>query len=338
MSVLGNKMTDKSYYFHEDSDGKYTYMIAGNFKRDNYNFVVELLLRPSSTNRTLVQREMYVRNVSGSTQEFQVFFGEDTKMGLASSSYADAVPIKDLGNNHGIFIAAGDYKLSITNETEDGFQHYVALSRKTNAPNWADRYDSNGNGDEKRNLNYGETLLDSTDSAYSLSWDKTTLANNQVAHFSSTIGETQSPYSLMHANKTYKNETNNTGKNNINDKLKFTLNITNNGYNANWNYRQLVDKIPEGLQIDPNSIKKSFNNGTEVSINPSDYDASTRTLTVPIAQSLTDNQTEKVTFEANITTDAISHLDSSGNLKTPVNSLVLIKKLPDQRRKQLMPQ
>ncbi|ATO46876.1 hypothetical protein C5L30_000685 [Companilactobacillus farciminis] len=315
MSVLGNKMTDKSYYFHEDSDGKYTYMIAGNFKRDNYNFVVELLLRPSSTNRTLVQREMYVRNVSGSTQEFQVFFGEDTKMGLASSSYADAVPIKDLGNNHGIFIAAGDYKLSITNETEDGFQHYVALSRKTNAPNWADRYDSNGNGDEKRNLNYGETLLDSTDSAYSLSWDKTTLANNQVAHFSSTIGETQSPYSLMHANKTYKNETNNTGKNNINDKLKFTLNITNNGYNANWNYRQLVDKIPEGLQIDPNSIKKSFNNGTEVSINPSDYDASTRTLTVPIAQSLTDNQTEKVTFEANITTDAISHLDSSGNLK-----------------------
>lgn len=315
MSVLGNKMTDKSYYFSKDSEGRYTYMIAGNFKRDNYNFVIELILRPSSTNRNLVQREMYVRNVSGSTQDFQVFFGEDTKLGLATNSAADAVPIQDLGDGHGIFIAAGDYKLSITNETEDGFQHYVALSRASNAPNWADRYDSDGNGDEKRNLNYGDKIIDSTDSAYSLSWDKTTLANNQVAHYSSTIGETQSPYSIMHASKSYKNETNNTGKNNINDKLKFTLNIVNNGYNADWYYRQLVDKIPEGLQIDPNSIKKVFDNGTEVAMDPSNYDSSSRTLTVPVAQSLTDNQAEAVTFEANITADAIDNLDSSGNLK-----------------------
>ena len=313
MSVLGNGMSNKSYYNYKDSDGRYTYMIAGTFKRDNYDFIIELILRPSTTNRALVQREMYVRNVSGSTQQYQTFFGEDTKLGLSTQSAADAVPIQDLGDGHGIFITYGGYKLSITNETDDGFQHYVAQSRATNAPNWAENY-VNGQGDERKNLAYGTHILDSTDSAYSLRWDTTTLANNAVAHYSSTIGETQSPYSMMHATKTYTNETSTNGKNNVGDKLKFTMKIINNGYGAQWYFRQLVDQIPKGLQIDASTIKKSFNGGTAVSMDSSDYDSSTRTLTVPTEQALTDNQYETVTFEANITQDAIDNLNSSGNL------------------------
>ena len=309
MSVLGNGMSNKSYYF--DST-RTKFMIAGTFKRDNYNFIIELILRPSPSNSAIVEREMYVRNVSGSTQKFQTLFGEDTKMGISNNVNADAVPIRDLGTSRGIYIENSPYKLSITNETTDGFNHYVGLTRATNSPNWGDRYDSDGNGDEKRNLNYSNELLNSGDSAYSLRWDTTTLANNAVAHYSSTMGETESPYSIPIASKTYVNEDNKTGINNMGDKLKFTLKLVNNGYGSNWYFRQLVDEMPAGLRIDTSSIKKSYNGQAAVAMDSSDYDSSTRVLTVPTEQSLTDDQYETVTFEAYITNDAPSIINNVG--------------------------
>jgi len=309
MSVLGNGMSNKSYYF---DNSRTKFMIAGTFKRDNYNFIIELILRPSPSNSAIVEREMYVRNVSGSTQQFQTFFAEDTKMGLANNYLADAVPTLDLGTGRGLFIENSPYKLSITNETTDGFNHYVGQNRHSNAPNWAERYDSDGNGDEKRNLSYGSTLFNSQDSAYSLRWDTTTLANNAVSHYSSTMGETESPYSVPVASKTYVNETRNTGINNYGDKLKFTLKLINNGYGSNWYFRQLVDQIPTGLRIDTSTIKKSYNGGTSVAMDPTDYDASTKVLTVPTEQSLTDDKYETVTFDAYITNDAPLTINNVG--------------------------
>ncbi|WP_404351058.1 isopeptide-forming domain-containing fimbrial protein [Companilactobacillus paralimentarius] len=159
---------------------------------------------------------------------------------------------------------------------------------------WIKGFDSKtGAGAEAKGYSYGNSITGSTavsDSSYTLKWDPTTLESGKTAHFGSTMGVTASPYALPVVSKTYTNETDSSGTNNIGDKLKFSLKVRNNGYGSSWTYEKLKDTIPDGLQIDPNSIVLTYNNGTYTSINASDYDASTKTLTIPPTLSLTDGQ------------------------------------------------
>ncbi|KRN96087.1 hypothetical protein [Companilactobacillus kimchiensis] len=317
MSVLGNGFSNKGYYYTDDKDSP-AYLIVGNFNRGTYNFTIEIILRPSPTNRAIIQREMYVKNNSGSQQQFQVLFGEDTKLGINANQGADSVPIYDLGNKRGLYIATGTkdngYKLSITNEIQDGFQHYAGMERKGNSPNWGGIFKPNGTGAEVNNNPAGTNILSTQDSAYSLRWDTTTLPAGKTAHFASTIGEIQSPYSLPIASKSYTNETRSDGTNKVGDKLKFTLHLVNNGYDAQWNSKEIVDQVPKGLQVDTSSIKRTTN-GVQVSDpDPSDFDATSRKLTIPMPFQLTDDKSETVTFEATLTKDALQNLDTNGKL------------------------
>jgi hypothetical protein len=331
-SVLGGNasgtnnegMTDKKFYKGTDENGNPAYKIMGNFtrtgnsgyKNGTYNLEIELLLRASPTNSAIVQREMYVKNTSSSNAEFITLFGQDTKLGAIDGGN-DNVPIYDMGNKQGLYIEDSylghSYRLMITNQMKDGFTHY---NGQTTSLNWASGLGGypDGNGAEQYNYAHGYKLTKNVDTSYVLSWDPVTLTPNQTAHFGSTMGVTAKPYSIPTPTKTYTNETRSTGENKVGDKLKFTPHLVNNGYGAKWNAQQIVDQLPKGLQIDTGSITRSSDGTTISQPDATDYDSENRTLTIPMPFSLTDNQSETVTFEATITDDALQNLDSSEKL------------------------
>lgn len=302
-------MQNKKFYIGKDSNGHAAYKIVGDFVRGTgtgsnvFDLKAEIVLRASPTNSAIVQRELFLTNNSSRTQSFQVLYGEDTKL-----SENDRVLIKDLGNSNGLFIEDGSYKLMVTNEIPDGFKYYAGQSYASGSMDWIKGFDSKtGAGAEAKNYKYGDPITGSsslTDSSYTLKWDPTTLKAGETAHYGSTMGVTASPYALPVVSKTYTNQTNSTGTNNIGDKLKFSLKVRNNGYGSSWTYEKLKDTIPDGLQIDPNSIVLTYNNGTSTPINASDYDASTKTLTIPPTLALTDGQEATISYNASITRDA----------------------------------
>lgn len=302
-------LLNKKYYYHLNSSGTPdAYKITGNFVRGNdYNLQVELLLRPSPNNPTIIQRELFLSNQSGKVQNFQIFFGEDTDLGdLSLDDYnSDNVPVYDLGNKTGIYVKQSSYKLAVSNTLKDGFTHYSGEEMSySGMHSWAASFDSKGNGQEAQN-NPANTRLtgNMTNSAYAVSWDPTTLQNNQTAHYASQIGVTSSPFAIPDPQKTYTNLSSSDGKNHVGNTLQFTLKMTNHGFNSSWAYHKLVDTLEKGLQYQPNSVKI---NGTSVSDSGGNvvFNNSDNTLTISPGLNLSDEQSATITFDATITNDA----------------------------------
>lgn len=313
-------LTDKKFYYAKLPSGEYAYKIVGNFTRTdagehngNFNLEVELLLRPSPTNSAIVQRELYVKNIGTSTTiPFTILFGEDTQLGASDNAADnDRVPINNLGNANGIYIEDyyNDYKLMVTNLTTDGFVSYSGQTYDSNGMNWAKKF--SGQNISGKGAEYGfknDNLLGdgiSGDTSYTLKWASKILAKNEVAHFGSTIGVTAKPFAIPTPQKSFINESRNDGTNMVGDTLKFKLNITNNGYGSKWNFKKIVDKLPTGLKVDAKSLRLNNNGGTTQVINPNNYDNTTNTITVAPALTLTDTQYATLTFEAQITNDAM---------------------------------
>jgi len=326
-SILGSNGTNtglgetKKYYQGHDNHGNDAFKIDGTFSRGNngatgdndFNLQAELLLRASPSNSAIAQRELFLKNNTNRTQTFQILFGEDTKL-----YKNDRVLVKDLGNKTGLFIENGTYKLMVTNELPDGFEYYSGQPFDSQKMNWASGFDANGNGAESKNYSYGDSISGSyilSDSSYSLKWKPTTLQPGQTVHFASTIGVTVNPYALPVPKKTYKNlTTGQTESNRVGDKLQFSLNIRNNGYQSSWSYNKIEDRIPDGLQIDPNSVTMTYNNGSGNVTQkiPDSYDATTKTLSFVPSITLGDGKQATVNYDATIT--------DAGGGKTLINT------------------
>lgn len=309
-------LKNKSYYVGGDKD-RPAYKIVGEFSRtassyngnQAYNLYAELVLRPSPTNAAIVQRELYLYNPNADTQSFQVLFGEDTALGTISN-VNDNVPIYSLGDGLGLYINNGmdssssASKLLVTNSMPDGFTDFTGqdISNDNNATNWVGHFDSSGKGQIDSSTD--QNLLGTGkhgNTAYTLKWPAVELGTKQQAHFGSTMGVTYSPYAVPNPTKTYTNETRSDGTNKVGDKLKFSLKMSNNGLNSKFNYSYLSDIIPEGFQLDTNSIKVDGN-----STNSFTYDSATRELNVNTNTTLGDNKSSVVTFETTITNAASS--------------------------------
>lgn len=301
-SLLTNKLENKKFYYGHDSNGNLALKVIGNFVRGtSYDLQAEVVLRASPSKAPIVQRELYLKNVSSKAQSYGVLFGEDTKMG------SDGVPIKDLGEGKGLFIQDGDYRLMISKNVTDGPSNYSGQQYNSNSMDWLKGFNSpnfSGTGAESENHVYGDILSELTsnngDTSYSVKWPYDTINPGETKHYNTIIGVTEKPYAMPITDKTYTNETSSDGKNRVGDKLKFKLTVGNYGFNSNWSYKTLVDKIPNGLTINPNSIKMTNGAGISASIPASNYDSSSNTLTIPMADSLTDGLSNTVTFEATI--------------------------------------
>ncbi len=305
-SLLSN-MTNKKIYTGTDKNGHLALKIVGDFVRGTgtgnnaFDLKAEILLRASPTNSADIQRKLYLTNNSDRTQSFQVMFGEDTKL-----SNNDRVSIKDLGTSNGLYIEDGSYKLMVTNQLPYGFDQYAGQEFTSGSMNWAKGFAKDGTGAESKGYAYGASITGTglIDSSYTLKWNPTTLSKGESSQYGSTMGVTANPYALPVVSKNYTNETTSDGKNNVNDKLKFNLKVKNNGYGSQWTYKTLKDKIPDGLQLDPNSITLTNNDGVTTTIPADDYDATTKTLTIPPALVLSDGQEATISYEATITREA----------------------------------
>lgn len=324
-------LINKKFYYAQLPSGKYAYKIIGNFIRTdagehngNFNLEVELLLRPSPTNSAIVQRELYIKNIgTDTTIPFTILFGEDTKLG-ASNSGNDLVPIKNLGNGTGIYIEdyynGGDYKLMVTNLTTDGFNSYSGQTYDSNMMNWARGFSGQniaGNGGEfgfKNDNLLGDGI--SGDTSYTLKWNSKTLAKNETAHFGSTIGVTAKPFAIPTPQKSFINESRKNGSNMVGDTLKFYLTITNNGYGSKWNFKKIIDKLPSGLKVNAKTLELISNSGGTQLLDPSNYDNTTNTVNVSPAMTLSDTKSATLTFEAQITNDALKSSSNEENTIT----------------------
>ncbi|WP_334340705.1 G1 family glutamic endopeptidase [Companilactobacillus sp. HBUAS56275] len=317
-----NRLSNKKYYVGTDANGNPAYKIVGDLKRNSktygvFDLKIELLMRADPNNSAIVQREMYVYNSSSTTQKFTTMFAEDTALGLMGKT--DQSYIYDMGEKRGLIITSradstDKYTLLITNKVKDGFDQYTGVAKDllTTPTNWLDGFKNSKNqssidgaGAEEAGNPYGTSLFKTSDgsarvvdTAYALKWNPTTLAPGETAHFVSTMGAMPQSAASPEVSKTYTNKTDSTGKNEVGDRLKFTMKVTNNGYGSQWSYDKLVDEIPEGLQIDTSTIRKSQNNGDFTEVPASSYDDSSRTLTVMPGYSLKDNEYATITFEA----------------------------------------
>jgi len=319
-----NSLSNKKYYIGTDKNGNPAYKIVGDLVRTSstygkYNLTVEILLRASESGSPVVQRELYVYNPTTESQSFTTMYAEDTALGLLGTT--DRSFIYDMGDSRGLIItsradSSNRYTLLITNKTQDGFNQYAGIGRdiQTHPTNWLNGFKNskgvmnvNGSGAEAENNKYGTSLFQNAggsqlvDTAYVLKWNPTVLPAGGVAHFSSTMGAMPQTASSPEVEKSYTNLTSpNAGKNEVSDRLKFTMKVTNNGYDASWSFDKLIDQLPKGLDIDPTTIKESNNGGAFTTLPESCYDSATRTVTVMPSFTLSDNQSATVTFEANV--------------------------------------
>ncbi|WP_334329195.1 isopeptide-forming domain-containing fimbrial protein [Companilactobacillus sp. HBUAS59699] len=303
-SILVNSLKNKQYYIGKDSNGNPAYRIVGDFVRNdsttgNFNLRAEIVLRRSPSGAPIVQRELYLKNNQSTSQSYGVLYGEDTKL-----SKNDSVVLKNLGGGKGLYMVDGGYQLVVSNNIKDGPTAYQAQYFTNTNSNWLTRFSPenfSGTGAEDPSNVYGSNIYNSPDSAYTVKWPYTTIKPGETKHYSTAMGVTEATYAVPDAEKTFTNETSSNGKNNVGDKLKFNLKITNNGSDSKWNYKELTDKIPAGLKVDLNSVKLTTPTGGTVSVTPGYSDS---VLSVPTNTTLTDGQSATITYEAVITPDA----------------------------------
>lgn len=323
----------KQFYTGTDANGKPVYKILGLYSKQN--LFVEVVLRPSITGAPIVQRELYVYNPDNNKKQFQTFFGEDTGLNPNNNDTSvDNVPMYAIGGGQGLYLMSGSKynpasKLFVTNSVSGGFKDFMGRVL-TNPVNWGVKGMSNGspitnpklpwssspgitengdtNDDAGTNLlktSTGENIVDTSknqDSAYTLRWPETNLLSGQVAEFSSTIGATVAGYAIPVVSKTYTNLTSpGSTVNHVGDKLRFTLNVKNEGYQSSWSMTNILDKMPAGLTIDKSTTLSSLINGDNIDFNPNTNLGDTG------------NNSASFTFDATINNQAPYNL-KNGNL------------------------
>lgn len=355
------RLKNKVYYTGTEN-GKKVFKIGGFIS--NQNMYAEILLRPDLSGAPIVQRELYLYNSSGSQKKFQIYYGEDTDMDSTGSNSSDNVPIYAIGNNQGLYLYSSktnptnSSKLFVTNNVTDGFDNYMGEAF-TSPYDWSskgkpangnagtltspkltfDKDDVNNIGDYSRAAGspllyglYGGAIVPivngagEQDSAYALRWKPTTLENGATAHYSSALGAVLAGYAIPTVSKTYVNKTRSNGTNQVGDTLQFTLSVSIDG--SSWNYNRLLDTLPTGLTIDPNSVKYTWTQkqSTGSGNDQHDVDVVQASGSVP-ASSINNNQIDYnsntnigdkgkyvVTFDATINNKAPLNLSAGGYL------------------------
>lgn len=304
------------------------------------------------------QFQTYFGEDTALTSDSTIF---DSTGSLDPGANGDNVPLYAIGGGQGLYINSGkstgssNSKLFVTNNVADGFKDFMGIAfsspysmavkgKSLNGGSVTGDITSpsltvgkNDTGDTNRPA--GSPLLWGTtasgglfpvvdrngnqNSAYTLRWNSTNLDPNKTAHFASTIGATISPYAVPIVTKTYTNPNQTNGLNHVGDTLHFKLKVDNQGLNSNWSFNKLVDDLPAGLQLDPNSVKFSstYFAGTTGSgedqkdvMKDGPYGSfinnSTSQLNVTPNAILKDKGTYTVTFDATVTLDALSNLSN----------------------------
>lgn len=310
-SVLVSKLSDKKYFVAKDNDGHIAMKVMGNFSRDGHRFLIEILLRPGvSDGNAKVYQDMYVKNISNTSDSFGVFYGGDTQLGND-----DGIPIKSLGNNEGMYIeGAADKESGSTTSTTPKYKLLLKIEGKdkptdfTGSERIADwlsgfasqKFSGSGIVNTSMGLERNKTIYDGMDSSYTLKWPYQTLQPGKTYHVQHEIQGLIGKIVRPEFSKTYQNLTAKDGKNHIGDQVKFTLNVENNGYQDALTGIKLDDHIDTFFNLDVNSIKLVKADGTKEAVPAAAYDPKTRKLSIPVKETVSDNQVISIEYTTQI--------------------------------------
>ena len=319
-----NAMSGKRYFTSVDKDGNQVSKIMGNFVRKDdagvtHNFEMEILLRHSDNDSSALSQELYVKNTEDTSQNYGILLGEMQNGPLSKQTSFKALP-----NNSGVYYDQVDYqnnplgyRLLAPINYHDGPTNYTGYyfdpsTQGVGNTDWLRNFtpeNFSGTGFENQNYQAGWDLVsnglkpgDDRDDypSYTLKWPYITIAPGEVKHYRAENGMVKRLYSDANVTKRFSNETSADGKNRVGDKLKFTVTATNNGYESQWSELNLKDVIPDGLQIDPNTMKVTTADGATQSIPASAYNAANKELDFLSSVNLTDFQTATFTFETTV--------------------------------------
>lgn len=260
-------------------------------------YLYEILYR-FTPNSPVIQQELYFKNNSDKVLNYGAYFSADTQL-----HNNDAIALYAMGSNAGIYMADDNYKLLMNMKVPDGPTGYTAHSWQGTVFSGFVPTNITGKGLENENLPDGTQVLDREDSAYTARWNYHALAPGGIDHYRTDIAVTKAPFVVPNAIKTYSNETSHDGQNREGDTLDFSLKAHNIGYKSLWKDISITDKIPEGLDIDPNTLELIDSQGGKTALPASDYNPTTRQLTVK-APDLQDNQWDTITFKAQVASSA----------------------------------
>lgn len=298
-------LTGVQYYQAKDAKGQTILKMVGQYTTivgRVPSFTLEYLLRPS-LEKPSVQQELYIYNATSAAIDGGIFFAKDTSL-----NGNDGVPVSAQGNNAGMYIADGKYKLFLNMGVEDGPAKFNAMNYHRNGGYNLSDYAMNdyspanfdGTGIEVKNLKEGATVYSGSDSAYSAKWNWQTFQPDTVYHFRNDLGIATAGLVVPEAAETYKNKTTSDQKNHVQDNITIEMKTHNLGYSSEWKDINVTSKIPDELDIDPSTIKVTLNNGDQVAIDASKYNQTTRMLTVRLPKNLAENEWSSISFDAKI--------------------------------------
>lgn len=104
--------------------------------------------------------------------------------------------------------------------------------------------------------------------------------------------------------KTAVNETENATGVKVGDMIRYGIKVENRRYGSVWTAVRVTDQIPEGLTVDPNTIYLIDPNGVPQKLDPSVYQADSRTLSVMIGD-IFGEESYEVVFSAQVEASAV---------------------------------
>lgn len=317
------------------------------------SFEFEEILRRSPYRNGNVSQELYVKNISSSSQLYLIGEHEDTELesNMIGTSYIPArVPIYALGNNRGMYLESPNHRLNVNFDLTNGPAHWLAEAyndRFSYSPSGLSN-SVNGNktqifkgpdfdhitGQEADNWPAGRILLQTIinpvnkqkvypDSGYAVLWSKFNSPVGQTQHYALDIGMGTSTQSSPKLIETWLNGSRkNNDKNYPGDKIQFTVNLGNDGKDSEYKTTNLSDLVPAGIDVDNSSFKLTYANGTTKSVT---YNAANRGLQLSDADAidLKDNQTATLTFSGTISDSA------SGQALTTTPKAIAIEQKSD---------
>lgn len=112
------------------------------------------------------------------------------------------------------------------------------------------------------------------------------------------------PYPNGHLAKVAENLTDGGGKVQVGDRVQYTLRAENSRYGSVWTGVSIVDALPQGLEIDLDSIYLTGPDGSKKALDAGVYDPASRTLAVFVGD-IYGGEGYELVFEATIGADAL---------------------------------
>lgn len=292
---------------------------------DNTMWYIDVTLQPTADAQN-IKHEMYFTQYDG-TRTIGIGKAVDTRLGKI-----DTVPIQTIGENRGLYIKQGDYRLNYRFNVADGPQNWTGGTRLTNGKSFetgtildgskyngvggtakggnvfqaqftpydVDNLTWTGSGIEPENYPADHIVASKTDTEFQFKWLPKTIVAGETVHYRYDVGIAATGKPIPAVEKKVENVSSpGATEAKVGDKLRYTIDLANSG-DEPWSTPTVTDVLPEGVgEIE--KIIRTQPNGTSTELpKAGNYDESTRTLSVGMDTFPANTGKGKLSFEVTV--------------------------------------